>query len=168
MTLVRLKQRGQITLPKSARERLNLKEGDLLRLSADGSSSSRSGRANPSPSGSTLSIWTGWPASSPWAATRRKMRSGTRIKVCLDTSYLVALYDAADLFHARARAIGDALKDQGAQSVYLDCVVNEVLNVLARRVRERAKGVSPERIHPGTGRCGDSQGHYHLDIPGGP
>lgn len=32
MTLVRLKQRGQITLPKAARERLNLREGDLLRL----------------------------------------------------------------------------------------------------------------------------------------
>jgi AbrB family looped-hinge helix DNA binding protein len=35
VTLVRLKQRGQITLPKSARERLNLKEGDLLRLSVE-------------------------------------------------------------------------------------------------------------------------------------
>lgn len=32
MTLIRLKQRGQITLPKAAREQLNLKEGDLLRL----------------------------------------------------------------------------------------------------------------------------------------
>lgn len=35
MALIRLRQRGQVTLPKAARERLNLKEGDLLRLSVE-------------------------------------------------------------------------------------------------------------------------------------
>jgi AbrB family looped-hinge helix DNA binding protein len=35
MVLVRLKQRGQITLPKAVRERLNLREGDLLRVSVE-------------------------------------------------------------------------------------------------------------------------------------
>jgi predicted nucleic acid-binding protein len=74
------------------------------------------------------------------------MQSGTRIKVCPDTSYLVAIYDAADFFHARARAIRDALRGHGVHSLYLDCVVNEVLNVLARRAHERGKGVHPEEV----------------------
>lgn len=74
------------------------------------------------------------------------MQSGTKIRLCPDTSYLVALYDAADVFHARARAIGDALRAHGAQFLYLDCVLNEVLNVLARRARDRGKGVALNQI----------------------
>ena len=74
------------------------------------------------------------------------MESTTRIRVCPDTSYLVALYDAADVFHSRARAIRDALRSYRTEFVYLDCVINEVLNALARRARERGKGTSPERV----------------------
>lgn len=57
--------------------------------------------------------------------------------LCLDASYLVALFDRRDARHGEARAIYGALRDHGALTVTPDCVMNEVFTVYARRCRER-------------------------------
>ena len=57
--------------------------------------------------------------------------------VCLDASYLVALFDRRDALHSEARAMYGALREHGAFTVTPDCVINEVLTVYARRCRER-------------------------------
>lgn len=64
--------------------------------------------------------------------------------VCPDTSYLVALYEACDSLHAAASGIQEALRGHGLRFIYLDCVVTEILNVLARRARQR-------RVRPASG-----------------
>ena len=58
-------------------------------------------------------------------------------RVVLDTSVLVGLIDARDVWHHGAVALRDALKSARADVVYFDCVVNETVSVLARRARER-------------------------------
>ena len=73
----------------------------------------------------------------PW-----KMRLGMRSNtVCLDTSYLVGLFDKADRWHTRAREIDSLLLHYQVGVSFLDCVLNELFTVLARRCRERG---SPE------------------------
>lgn len=57
--------------------------------------------------------------------------------LCLDTSYLVGLFDNGDLWHARARELDLVLHQHQVRVCYLDCVLNELVTVLARRYRER-------------------------------
>lgn len=59
--------------------------------------------------------------------------------VCLDTSYLIGLFDEADLWHFQAREIHRLIRQHQVEVLYLDCVVNELFTVLARRCRERGK-----------------------------
>ena len=73
----------------------------------------------------------------PW-----KMRLGMRSStLCLDTSYLVGLFDEADRWHTRAGEIDSLLRQYQVRVSYLDCVLNELFTVLARRCLERG---SPE------------------------
>ncbi len=59
------------------------------------------------------------------------------VKVLVDTSFLVAQLDERDVHHQAARAIHELLRKRDAAYVYLDCVVNETVTVLARRAAER-------------------------------
>jgi predicted nucleic acid-binding protein len=63
----------------------------------------------------------------------------TTDRLCLDANYLVALLDARDMWHSEAARIDVALGDHVARSITPDCVVNEVLTVLARRCGERRR-----------------------------
>lgn len=80
-------------------------------------------------------------------------------EVILDTNYVVALLDAKDVWHTKAATIQDKLVETEAAVVYLDCVMDEVISVLARRHAERGRAhefsgvlnrietlVPPERI----------------------
>lgn len=60
-------------------------------------------------------------------------------RVVVDTNWLVALLDSHDKWHTRAREIAGALSTQQAQIVYLDCVLNETISVLARRAEEQKR-----------------------------
>lgn len=60
-------------------------------------------------------------------------------KVVVDTNWLVALVDGRDKWHTRAREIAGVLAAQQAQLVYLDCVLNETISVLARRAEEQKR-----------------------------
>jgi predicted nucleic acid-binding protein len=59
--------------------------------------------------------------------------------VALDTSLLVGLVDSRDIWHPAAVTLRDAFKGAQAQMVYFDCVINETINVLARRAKERKR-----------------------------
>jgi predicted nucleic acid-binding protein len=60
-------------------------------------------------------------------------------EVILDANVVLARFDAADVFHATATALTRRLDLEGSRVIVLDCVVNEVLSVLARRLRERRR-----------------------------
>lgn len=62
----------------------------------------------------------------------------TSNSLCLDASYLVSLFDETDLRHFRAREIDVLLRQHQVLVAYLDCVLNELYTVLARRCRERS------------------------------
>jgi len=60
-------------------------------------------------------------------------------QVALDTSILVGLVDSRDIWHPAAITLRDALKGAQMQMVYFDSVISEVINVLARRAKERKR-----------------------------
>jgi predicted nucleic acid-binding protein len=60
-------------------------------------------------------------------------------QVVIDSNVLVALIDSRDKWHVEANALLSALKDRGLQPVYLDCVLNETISVLARRAEEQRR-----------------------------
>lgn len=57
----------------------------------------------------------------------------------IDANMLVGLLDNRDKWHSTAIAIRDALKKADAEMVYFDCVLNEVISVLARRSLEQSR-----------------------------
>ena len=61
------------------------------------------------------------------------------IDLIVDANVLVALLDGADTWHQAAVALYDALRDAGARMLFLDCVINETIGVLGRRVREQGR-----------------------------
>jgi predicted nucleic acid-binding protein len=61
------------------------------------------------------------------------------IDLVVDTNVLVALLDGADRWHLTAVALHDALQSTEARILYLDCVINETIGVLGRRVREQGR-----------------------------
>ena len=60
-------------------------------------------------------------------------------EVVLDANVLVARLDATDTLAGRAQQLGERLRDEGAELVLLDILVNEAVSVLCRRARERRK-----------------------------
>ena len=57
----------------------------------------------------------------------------------IDTNLLVALVDSRDKWHARARELAAILEMHQVQVMYLDCVLNETISVLARRAEEQKR-----------------------------
>ena len=69
----------------------------------------------------------------PW-----RIQPGMRSNpICLDTSYLVGLLDDSDVWHSQATEIFRLIQQHRIPVSYLDCVLNELFSVLARRSRER-------------------------------
>ncbi len=60
-------------------------------------------------------------------------------KVILDTNYIVGLIDEEDVHHRKALQIREELIATDIQFIYLDCVINEVVNVIVRRFGERKR-----------------------------
>lgn len=61
------------------------------------------------------------------------------IDLIVDANVLVALLDSADKWHPAAVALYDALQDARARMLYLDCVINETIGVLGRRLHEQGR-----------------------------
>lgn len=67
------------------------------------------------------------------------MPNASTTRALVDTSFIVGLVDPRDVWHARARALYQALEQKQAELAYPDCVVSEAVNVLARRSEERGR-----------------------------
>lgn len=63
-------------------------------------------------------------------------------RVILDANFLIAQIDASDLWHKKATELSLALDTVGALCLYLDCVMIEVISVLARRASQKKKSFS--------------------------
>jgi predicted nucleic acid-binding protein len=63
----------------------------------------------------------------------------TNSQLCLDTNFLVGLFDSADIWHRNSLEIYSYLQSHQVRMVYFDCVLNELFSVLARRCRERGQ-----------------------------
>ena len=59
------------------------------------------------------------------------------VRVIVDTSFLVAQLDELDVHHQTAKALHELFRKRDVAYIYLDCVVNETVTVLARRALDR-------------------------------
>jgi len=59
------------------------------------------------------------------------------VRILVDTSFLVAQLDERDVHHQTAKALHELFRKREVAYIYLDCVVNEAVMVLARRALER-------------------------------
>jgi predicted nucleic acid-binding protein len=59
--------------------------------------------------------------------------------VAIDTSVLIGVLDARDVWHAAALRLHDALLAARLPLVYFDCVLAEASSTLARRLREQRR-----------------------------
>lgn len=59
--------------------------------------------------------------------------------VCLDSNYLVALFDQRDVWHQEAARVHEVLRERRVLTITPDCVIDEVLTALGRRCRERGQ-----------------------------
>jgi len=57
----------------------------------------------------------------------------------IDSNILVALVDKQDKWHVRAQAIFTSLEIEAISIIYFDCVLNETISVLGRRVEEQKR-----------------------------
>ena len=63
-------------------------------------------------------------------------------KAVIDANVLLALIDEKDKWHYKASALVRVLKRGKWEVIYLDCVLNEVVSVLCRRLEERGESQS--------------------------
>lgn len=59
--------------------------------------------------------------------------------IVIDASVLIALVDNLDKWHARADALHTALLTRETRAVYFDCVINEAMSVIGRRMEEQRR-----------------------------
>lgn len=59
--------------------------------------------------------------------------------IAIDANVLVAWIDDRDKWHAAASALRDGLEKRKTRLIYLDCVINETISVLARRTEEQKR-----------------------------
>jgi predicted nucleic acid-binding protein len=58
-------------------------------------------------------------------------------KAVIDSNVLLALIDKKDKWHSKASGVAEALRADRWEIIYLDCVLNEVVSVLGKRLEER-------------------------------
>ena len=61
------------------------------------------------------------------------------MKALADTNFVVALLDKKDSLHKRAMTLNEHLVEKTAELFYADCVINETVSVLVRRLREQQR-----------------------------
>ncbi len=60
--------------------------------------------------------------------------------IALDSSVLVGLLNPADVWHARASALHDAILKSNVDVIYFDCAIAEAISAVARRLHEKGRG----------------------------
>ncbi len=59
--------------------------------------------------------------------------------ILVDSSFLVSLFDETDIFHGRAKELHIEYKHQQLRPIILDCVVNETISVVTRRLLQKKR-----------------------------
>jgi len=57
----------------------------------------------------------------------------------IDSNVLVALTDSRDKWHSQAQTLLNSLEVEDVRLIYLDCVLNETISVMARRAEEQQR-----------------------------
>ncbi len=60
-------------------------------------------------------------------------------KAVIDSNVLIAMIDSRDALHEKAERLLDQMTVQDAEILYFDCVLNETLSVLGRRLEEKKR-----------------------------
>jgi predicted nucleic acid-binding protein len=61
------------------------------------------------------------------------------MRALADTNFVVALLDRKDSLHRKALGLNEHLIGSSVEIFYADCVINEVVSVLVRRLREQRR-----------------------------
>jgi len=61
----------------------------------------------------------------------------TMSEILVDTSFIIAFMDKKDRQHKRALEIYGKIEEMDIEVVFMDCVINEVYSVMARKLIER-------------------------------
>ena len=67
-------------------------------------------------------------------------------KAVIDANVLLALVDKKDKWHYKSKEIAKALEEKDWEIVFLDCIMNEVISVLGKRLVERKEADKFEGI----------------------
>jgi predicted nucleic acid-binding protein len=68
------------------------------------------------------------------------------MRALADTNFLVALVDRKDSLHRKALGLHEHLIESSVEIFYADCVINEVVSVLVRRLREQRRTEEIQRV----------------------
>ncbi len=71
-------------------------------------------------------------------------------EIVVDANVIVAQLDGTDAFSESARVLGQRLRDEVADLILLDILVNEAVSVICRRSRERHR--APPNLESGKSR----------------
>lgn len=63
-----------------------------------------------------------------------------------DSNFIIALVDKRDKWRQQALTLQNALKEENAELVYLDCIINETISVLGRRLEEKGRSNEFESV----------------------
>ena len=63
-----------------------------------------------------------------------------------DSNFIIALVDKRDKWRQQALTLQNALKEENAELVYLDCIINETISVLGRRLEEKGRSNEFETV----------------------
>lgn len=66
--------------------------------------------------------------------------------VIYDTNFILALIDESDKWHNKATSVQNLIRKDNVKKVYFDCVINEVLSVIGKRLEEKRKSREFKRL----------------------
>ena len=61
------------------------------------------------------------------------------INMIIDSNFIIALVDKKDKWRERALSLQNALRMENAELIYLDCIINETISVVGRRLEEKGR-----------------------------
>ena len=70
------------------------------------------------------------------------------MQIGIDTSVLIGLMDAQDIWHRPALSLQSAVTEAGLEPIYFDCALAEAVSTIARRLHEkRRNGEFPDLLN---------------------
>ena len=67
-------------------------------------------------------------------------------KAIVDSNFIIALVDKKDKWREQALPLQNALRKENAELIYLDCIINETISVVGRRLEEKGRSDEFETV----------------------